>query len=122
MCDVVCLSNESQSQQLISTSSIGISLFVNSTVYSKRISLRSFQNDRFPFSGVDEAWRWERLGFQVGEATYSCGLHGHAFWVLTAPHWSFILPLTLLSARLLLCNPLKPKSAPSLDRIATTGH
>ena len=51
-----------------------------------------------PFIKYD--WRW--CGFSCGEYQYKGGRQ-QRFWSI--PHWAVILPLTLLSARLLLTKP-----------------
>ena len=57
----------------------------------------------------DFVWRWSFGGFVLGE--YGAGPDSFSFSFIVVPYWSFVLPLTLLSAWLLLIKPRPAKSA-----------
>ena len=62
--------------------------------------------------GLEVARRWEWCGFSVGSAAYPPHSSRPAqleIWI--APYWPLVLPLTLLSAWLLLIKPGPAKSA-----------
>ena len=56
-------------------------------------------------STIDFKWRWTWMGFDLGATTeYESWSPSYLeFWVI--PYWSFVIPLTLLAAYLLLTKP-----------------
>ena len=68
-----------------------------------------FESD--PWDQVDIAWRFELAGFRFGAATAKDSPASRlVLWIL--PYWSLVLPLTLLSAWLILIKPRKAKGSP----------
>ena len=59
-----------------------------------------------PWSQVDSIWRREFAGFQIGEGT-SIHVPSIKIQIGIVPYWSIVLPLTLISAFLLLTKPRK---------------
>lgn len=62
------------------------------------------------------AWHWQWLGFRIGKVHNLISLIPFsqipAGAVVTIPYWSLILPLTLLSAYLLVWKPRKRREVP----------
>ena len=55
-----------------------------------------------PFEAINAEWRWKWLGFQFGqgEEIFQTPI---GFWII--PYWAIVIPLSLISAYLLLCQP-----------------
>ncbi len=68
-----------------------------------------------PLSNVPEGWRWEFCGFYFGKGPRpgknGCidPRHENIVTQLIVPYWSVVLPMTALSAYLLLIKPVKVK-------------
>ena len=66
---------------------------------------------------VNMIWKWERAGFRFGDA--------NAFFLsasfLLVPYWSIVIPLTLLSAHLLLSRSHTAKQKNIAERIPVEG-
>jgi len=58
--------------------------------------------------GGTPVWHWQRFGFHVAAIFDRYSVYG----LILAPYWSIVIPLTLLSAYLLLSKPrvVKPKA------------
>ncbi|MBC8116025.1 MAG: hypothetical protein H7062_16685 [Candidatus Saccharimonas sp.] len=67
---------------------------------------------------VKYEWQWRGAGFSIGAFSYDAG--GYASWlrvdVLTISYSSLVLPLTLLSAWLILGKPQKAKTVAAAAR------
>jgi hypothetical protein len=75
----------------------------------------AFQGDAFEEAEVD--WRWKWLGFEFLHATIRrpSGMNGQTSrW--SVPYWSLVLPLTVVSAWLLISKPRAAKSAKESNR------
>ena len=68
-----------------------------------------------PLSSVPAGWRWEFWGFYFGKGPRPgkdgrfSRIHRNIVTQLIVPYWSVVLPLTALSAYLLLIKPVKVK-------------
>ena len=58
------------------------------------------------------SWRWRFAGFGIHDRTYD---ENEMFTVLLIPYWSIVIPLTLLSAWLILSKP-RTKQPPGTER------
>ncbi len=67
--------------------------------------------DRDPWFGYEVEWRWDGAGFHFGSGLYG-GHGGSSVTSYRVPYWSLVLPLTLLSAWLILIKPRKAKGLP----------
>lgn len=81
--------------------------------WSRHIDTENFGN-RFPFSGFEGGWYWTGAGFGVGNAKQPRNSPTYGFDVFRAPYWSIVIPLTLLSAWLLLSRPRATKPVPPI--------
>ena len=78
------------------------------------IELKSYKDvptASYPWEDLEVEWRRDWAGFRFGAATFTWKLSNQTFsdrmelW--TVPYWSLVLPLTLLSAWLILAKPRK---------------
>ncbi|MBS0201252.1 MAG: hypothetical protein JSS49_00025 [Planctomycetes bacterium] len=60
---------------------------------------------RDPWDGIAVDWRWDWNEFHAGAGQYPGGRLSHTCFII--PYWSLTVPLTLLSASLLLWKPRK---------------
>ena len=88
---------------------------------------RSDPNSTELWDGFDVVLRWDFVGFHFGKGTRD-GNSSLSNEIYCVPYWSIVLPLTLLSAYLLLSQPRKPESVtaspavPQADSKATFGR
>ena len=62
------------------------------------------------FAGLHTHWHWGMVGFHFGEFdSGSPPIDRRGVWIV--PYWALVLPLTLLSACLILVKPQKAKAA-----------
>ncbi len=65
----------------------------------------------------DDKWRWKRCGFAFGETETTVAAANGTFSTVKStyyfiPYWSVVIPLTLLSASMLLSKRRKPNENP----------
>lgn len=60
----------------------------------------SFDPTSDTFQAYNVAWRWRCCGFDFGEGSDLC--YAERFVIWKVPYWSIVIPLTLLSAYLIL--------------------
>ncbi len=98
------------------------SIYDENAVYSWPVfSFESNVASDSPLIGPDRVWHWRSCGFGrcelKAESNGGCRL---VFRVI--PFWSIVVPLTLLSAWLLLSKPPVSKPKSTADAVAVEGH
>ena len=68
-----------------------------------------------PWENYDLHWCWKWGGFNFGAGKGNSAMGGRETEIWIVPHWSIVLPLTLLSAWLILSKPRPAKSARESD-------
>ena len=68
-------------------------------------------------SGFQFDWRWDWAGFHIGEGHYASRRDQD----IMVPYWSLVIPLTLISAWLLLSRPRKTNPKKIADPSANKG-
>ena len=117
-CGLIRSCNTEDSVAVYSDDSIiGITSSVNGLTWSRYIPYDTFdlrlrsggwsydRNASFDptvdiFQTYDVAWRWQYCGFDFGEGSNACYAERFVRW--TVPYWSIIIPLTFLSACMIL--------------------
>ncbi len=73
-----------------------------------------------PWKYQNVEWRTDWIGFHFGAANATAGsIRRVEFWIV--PYWSIVIPLTLLSAYLLLSKPHKSTPKKITEPIANEG-
>ncbi len=78
----------------------------------------SFDPAADTFQAFNVAWRWRSCGFDFGEGSNACYAERFVSW--TVPYWSIVIPLTLLSAYLILHPGTRMAVRPTQDSTTST--